>query len=149
MIITQALLGEHGAIYPLLELIERTSASASLEELKIRAGCLRSALGSHANLEDELLVPAIRSFLPAPPLSGNGAPAPSDHQVIDACLTRVLSTPQVEEARQSLLDAVAETRKHFLKEETVIFQLAARELPMERQEELGAEWARRRGVRLS
>ncbi|MCZ2149853.1 MAG: hemerythrin domain-containing protein [Bryobacterales bacterium] len=149
MRITQALLGEHGAIYPLLELIERTAASSDLGELKIRAGCLQSALGSHANLEDELLVPAIRGFLPPPPVSGDGAPIPTDHEVIDSGLSRVLSSLQLEEARRSLLDTVAETRKHFLKEETIIFQLTERELSRELQEQLGAEWARRRGVRLS
>ena len=52
----------------------------------------------------------------------------------------------MEKARRLLLDTVVKTRKHFLKEETIIFPIARRELSHQRQDELGAEWARRRGV---
>ena len=140
MRITQALLGEHGAMYPLLELIERTASSADLQELKIRASCLRSAVGTHARIEDELLRPAIQAYLP-PAKTG-----PTDHEAIDAGLSRVLESVDAEEARQSLLVTVAETRKHFLKEEKIIFGIAVRELSRDFQEQLGEEWARRRGV---
>ncbi|HZT31955.1 MAG TPA: hemerythrin domain-containing protein [Bryobacteraceae bacterium] len=148
MRIIQALLGEHGAMYPLLELIERTAAGADLPELKIRASCLRSAVGTHAKIEDELLRPAIQAYLAPPATAGDGTAEPTDHEVIESGLSRVLASAEAEQARQSLLDTVAKTREHFLKEETIIFGIAARELPPEFQEQLGAEWARRRGVSL-
>jgi hypothetical protein len=143
MTIIQGLLGEHGAMYPLLEMIENTAPSAGLEELKVRASCLRSTLTTHAGLEDELLRPVILPYLPKP---GSG---PTDHEVIDAGLAEVLMAADAEDARQALLDTVAKTRKHFLKEETMIFGIAERELTEAHREKLGAEWARRRGVSLS
>lgn len=70
MTIIEALLGEHGAIYPLLERIEITAPSTDLSGLKIQASPLQSTLISHANLEDELLRPAILPYLPRPCLTG-------------------------------------------------------------------------------
>jgi hemerythrin-like domain-containing protein len=146
MTIIQALLGEHGAMYPLLELIEKTAALADLEELKIRANCLQAILSSHARIEDALLRPFIQQYLPPPAPPTKGSVTQADHQVIDEGLARVLRSAEVQEARAALLDTVAKTRRHFLKEETLIFGIAARELPHQHQEQLGAEWARRRGV---
>jgi hemerythrin-like domain-containing protein len=148
MKIVHALLGEHGAMYPLLAQIESTAFSADLAELKVRASCLRSTLTSHAGLEEELLRPAIQQYLPHP-APENGKPEPTDHEVINAGLVRVLRSIELEDARATLLNKVAKTRKHFLKEETVIFQVAERELSNQQQEQLGTEWARRRGVSLT
>ncbi len=140
MRITQALLGEHGAMYPLLDLIEKNSAEASLDQLKTQAGLLRSTLVSHADLEDRLLRPAILAHLPAT----NGGP--TDHQVIGAGLDRVLAACAAEEARAAMLETVGKTRKHFHKEESIIFGIAERELSRELQEQLGADWAASRRV---
>ncbi len=148
MRITEALLGEHGAMYPTLDLIEQTTRFAHLDELKTRVACLRSALSSHARIEDELLKPAIEVWLPPPALTADGAAAPPDHEIIDSGLTKVLAATEVEDARESLLDTLATTRAHFLKEETIIFGIATRELSEELQERLGTEWARRRGITL-
>jgi len=139
MRITQALLGEHGAIYPLFDLIEKTAAAAELAELKIRANSLQWVISSHAVIEDEVLRPAIRAWLPEPD-------GPTDHEVINAGLKRVLSSTTAEEARSAFVETIVLARKHFLKEETVIFDIAGSELSRELQEQLGAEWARRRGV---
>lgn len=149
MRITQALLGEHGAIYPLFELIETSTANAGLTELKARAGSLLSAITSHARIEDDLLRPAIQAYLPAPPTAEDGTVPPTDHEVIEAGLSKVLASANLEDARHALLETVAIARKHFLKEETIIFTIAARELSREVQQQLGAEWARRRGVVLA
>ena len=146
MTIIEALLGEHGAMYPLLDLIEKTAAFANLEELKIQANCLQSTLSSHARIEDALLRPFIRQYLPQPAPAPDGSAVQTDHELIDEGLARVLRSAEVQEARAALLDTVAKTRKHFLKEETIIFGIAGRELSRQRQEQLGAEWARWRGV---
>ena len=146
MTIIQVLLGEHGAMYPLLARIEKTASSADLQELKIEASILHSVLISHADLEDELLRPVILQYLPQPVQAADGSTAPTDHEIIGDGLSQVLAADDDRDARRSLLDTVAKTRKHFLKEETIIFVIAGRELCHQRQNELGAEWARRRGV---
>jgi hemerythrin-like domain-containing protein len=147
--ITEALLGEHGAMYPLLDLIERTAPSASLDELRIKATCLRSILVSHASIEDAVLRPAIEAHLARPEPLLDGSPAPTDHQLIDAGLAEALAAVEVEDARRRLLETVAKTRKHFIKEETIVFGIAGRELSDHAQEQLGSEWARMRGVFVS
>ncbi len=146
MKITQVLLGEHGAMYPLLDRIEADAPSAGLPAIRAQAVMLDSVLISHANLEDALLRPAILPHLPAPAMNPDGSPAPTDHEVIEAELRAVLAAETPVEARRLLLDTVAKTRKHFRKEETLIFPIADRELSGEAQSRLGAEWAVRRNL---
>jgi hypothetical protein len=139
MTIIEALLGEHGALYPLFERIEALAQYAGLAELKLYADLLESTLISHADLEDELLRPEIRRYLP--PTSG-----PTDHERIRAGLERVAAAFDADEARRCLLETLARTRTHFRKEESTIFTIARHELCPDRQQELAAEWALIRGV---
>jgi len=139
MKITDALLGEHGAIYPLLDFIESGEGDSA-----VKAALLRSALLSHAELEDRLLKPALLPYLPQP----TGA-APTDHEAIAAKLQGVLDACIEADARTLLLDAVRDIRKHFRKEESVIFPLAEEELSEAEQRKLATEWSRRRGLRVS
>ena len=62
MRITHALLGEHGAMHPLLDLIERTAPTADLADLKTQARFPGATLSSQADIEDELLRTAILSY---------------------------------------------------------------------------------------
>jgi hemerythrin-like domain-containing protein len=146
MRITQALLGEHGAMYPLLDFIEQTVPSATLDAIRVQAQFLRSTLVSHAAIEDTVLRPAIERHLPKPALNPDGSAGPTDHEVIEVGLRAVIEAPDTERARLLLLDTVAKTRKHFAKEEKLIFGIAERELSDEAQNRLGAEWAARRAV---
>jgi Hemerythrin HHE cation binding domain len=115
MKITQALLGEHGAIYPLLDLIERTASTAGLAEIRTQARFLRATLVSHADIEDELLRPVIFRYLPPPAPSPDGTIPPTDHQRIGQALESVSEAADPERARQELIEAVAIIRKHFEK----------------------------------
>ncbi len=107
---------------------------------------MQATLISHADIEDALLRPDILKYLPHPAPAADGGTAPTDHEIIGGVLAQVLAAVDAREARRWLLDTVARTRKHFLKEETTIFGIAGRELSPRRQDELGAEWARIRGV---
>ena len=146
MTIIQVLLGEHGAMYPLFERIEKTAEAADLTGLRLQASLLEAILISHADLEDALLRPEIRQFLPPAVTTADGTPVPTDHELIRAGLADAFTAANEQEARRCLLDTVAQTRKHFLKEESTIFTIALRELSSQRQKELAAEWARRRGA---
>ncbi len=141
MKITHALLGEHGAIYPLLDLVEETGATAGLVEIKTQARLLHAALISHADIEDALLRPAIESYLPRPAPAPDGSISPTDHQAIGAGLRSVIEAGNAEQARRLLTDTVFMIRKHFKKEEKIIFAIAERQLSAEFQDELGARWA--------
>lgn len=145
MIITQSLQGEHGAINALLNFLEQRAPDASAEQLGLLADVLGAVLLSHAKIEDELLVPEIRPFLPPAP---GGPGAPTDHQIIAGLLRKTVETSDGAARRRLLLETVAETRKHFTKEETKIFPLTEREIALETQRALAKEWALRRAVRL-
>jgi hypothetical protein len=90
MRITHALLGEHGAMHPLLDLIERTASTADLADPKTQARFVEATLSSHADIEDALLRPAILSYLPKPAPGPDGAIPPTDHQLINAGLASVV-----------------------------------------------------------
>jgi len=141
--IIEGLLGEHGAIYPLLQLIEESAESDTLEELKLRTSCLRATLGTHARIEDDILRPVILDLLPKPP------EGPTDHEIIEAGLMEVLQADDLAVARRALLGAIAKTRQHFQVEETVIFGLVNRGLPDTTRRDLAIEWAKARGVTLA
>ncbi|MEP6715078.1 MAG: hemerythrin domain-containing protein [Terriglobia bacterium] len=138
---TQVLLGEHGAMYPLLDLIEARAPWAGLDVTRCLAACLEATLISHACIEEEILTPAVSPHLPP------AKPGPTDHDIIRDLLNSAIAATDPAKARKLLLMTVAETRKHFEKEETAIFPVAARELTRQVQEELGSMWAFKRGVR--
>jgi hypothetical protein len=146
MKITHALLGEHGAIYPLLDLIGQAAPTAGLEEIRSHARALQAALVSHADIEDAVLRPAIQRYLPQPAPGADGCCPPSDHQVIGIGLRRVIEASGAEQARRLLVETVDAARRHFTKEETVIFGIAERELSEELQQKLGARWAAMRKI---
>ncbi|MCC7233943.1 MAG: hemerythrin domain-containing protein [Bryobacterales bacterium] len=148
MRLTDALKGEHGAMNPLLALIQERSEGSTLQELRVMAACLESVLISHADLEDAILRPPIEEHLPLPAPNPDGTPGPTDHQVIRLLLTGALVATDPEEARRFLLRTIEETHKHFEKEETKIFAISEREVSVQAQEDQGREWARRRGVQL-
>ncbi len=148
MRLTDALKGEHGAMYPLLAFIRARTGDATIGEVRVLAGCLESVLISHADIEDAILRPPIEEHLPVLPPNPDGTPGPTDHQVIRRLLTGALTATSVEEARSFLQQTVTDTYKHFEKEETKIFAIAEREIPEPAHTELGLVWASRRGVRM-
>lgn len=145
MRITQSLRGEHGAINALLDFIELRATDATSEQLGLLADALSAVLLSHAAIEDGFLRPAILPFLPPPP----GEPdAPTDHQVIAELLRKARQAADADTRRRLLSKTLEQTRKHFTKEETIVFPLAEREVSVEEQRSLATAWAARRQVAL-
>lgn len=146
MKITHVLRGEHGAIYPLLDMIQESAPAAGIEEIRTQARILRATLMSHADIEDAVLRPAIERYLPEPATEPDGSRSPSDHQRIRAGLGDAIDAGRVEEARRLLIQTVEAIRRHFAKEEGVIFAIADCELPEEVQQDLGSRWSALRKV---
>ncbi|MBS1854223.1 MAG: hemerythrin domain-containing protein [Acidobacteria bacterium] len=141
MKITHALRGEHGAIYPLLDIIQESAPVVGIESIRTQARILRATLMSHADIEDAVLRPAIERYLPEPAPEPDGSRPPSDHQRIRAGLEHAMDAGLVEEARRLLIQTVEAISRHFAKEEGVIFAIAECELPEEVQHDLGARWS--------
>jgi hemerythrin-like domain-containing protein len=142
--ITDALLGEHGALYAEFDRLEEELPHvAAVAEVRVQAELLSSALVSHARIEDELLFDRMLGAGADPGLLGLMA---EEHAQIADRLARAQGTGDLEVARMELLEAIAMARDHFAKEERLAFPLAASVLDTKALEALGAAWAGRRDV---
>ncbi len=166
MKITDALKGEHGVFYAQFELLEEVVAPATLPVLKAQGAILAAGLTPHAQMENDLLFPALEAHLgtdgPTAAFRAEHAEIESaferlrqlrelnrDHNQIDAALARLPETPSLAEARDLIDEIVHAAREHFAKEEQMLFPMAEQLLGERTLEELGAEWARRRSVVLA
>ena len=140
MKITDALLGEHGVLYQLLDYC--ADEAQGWDETTVEA--MAGALESHSKIEDQFLFQVLEPFFP----SGQGplAAMRAEHDEIDGSMERVLASTDLEE-RRALLKRISElAREHFAKEEQVLFPMAEQRLGVARLEEIGERWAEERNV---
>ncbi len=144
MKITDALLGEHGVLYRLLDYCADEAQGWDEAAVKAAAGALAAALKSHAQLEDKLLFQVMDPFFP----SGAGplAVMRDEHDEIEGSVDRLLGGVSLEEGRDLLERIAARARDHFAKEEQVLFPMAEQRLGVEALEEIGERWAEERNV---
>ena len=139
--ITDALLGEHGVIYRLLDHLTNVPF-ASAEDAQAKAAELASGLASHAQLEDDLL------FVPMEgPLGPNGGPLAvmrMEHEEVEGTLERLARVEDVEEAQTLATHLATVAHEHFEKEEQVLFPMAEELLGDEELRGLGEQWLARR-----
>jgi len=136
MKITDAFLGEHAVLYPLLDRLERADSG----EVRAQAALLAAALHPHATLEDELLFDEVE-----PHLGSAGGPLAvmrAEHEEVKATLDALLEGRADPAPLVRRLVEVA--RAHFAKEEQILFPLAEDLLSAEALEAAGERWAERR-----
>ena len=143
MLITDALLGEHGVFHLLLHHIEQAlPALASTPALQHELAAFAFALEAHARLEDELLFTALE-----PRLGTQGGPLAvmrMEHDQITDLLRRIESAASLEEGRALVTQMIQVCRAHFQKEEQVLFRMARQFLGEDELSALGAKWAQQR-----
>lgn len=145
MLVTAALLGEHGALYAQFDHLERLAAEATIDDIRAYAGILAAAIATHARLEDDLLFATLEPELgPVGPL----LQMRREHDEIEAGLERLVHTEDPA-AGNALRDVIRLARAHFAKEESALFPMATALLAHAALEHLGGEWAARRGVTLA
>lgn len=142
--ITDALLGEHGVFYRLFDHCEAGVSGWGLERVQAAGAQVASALASHAQIEDELLFTSLEEHLPRE--MGPLAVMRMEHQEIEGGLEKLPDATGAEAARALLTRVLHTARDHFAKEEQVLFPLAEERLGEARLQELGRQWAGRRGV---
>jgi hemerythrin-like domain-containing protein len=139
--ITDALLGEHGVIYRLLEHLT-SRPFASVEEARAQAAELAAGLAAHAHLEDELL------FVPLEgPLGPNGGPLAvmrMEHEEVEGTLERLAQVEDIQDADKLAAHLLTVAHEHFEKEEEVLFPMAVELLGEEELRSLGEQWVTRR-----
>lgn len=147
MNVIDALLGEHAIFYALFDEVEsRLLEVRSATEVTALGAPLARALISHARLEDELLFPMLAAR------DGGGGPLEvmqADHGEIHETLEAALRETDIGAAAGTLQHAIDLARDHFAKEEGVLFPHARELIDSALLEELGAQWARLRGISMS
>ena len=142
MKITEALLAEHMVFHSMLDHIEATVPKLkTLAEVKSVAALMESMLRAHSDTEDELFIGPLEHCFEQ---IGQRDAFIEEHQEIDQNLESIQKATQVSDARRLLLAAVAYSRRHFDKEERIVFPMAERVLKAKTLTELGQAWMAQR-----
>lgn len=145
MKLTDALLGEHGAFNALFNTIETLAeTSGDLAQIEGALAALAAEVSAHAALEEELLFAALE------PLLENGeliAEMRGEHREIRAGLERIEDAQNIQQAVDAVRLTLTVARRHFRKEEEILYPLAERMLGEETLTRLGEAWAAARQVK--
>ncbi len=138
MKITEALFAEHLVFHNMFDHIEATAPQLkSLAEVKSIASLMESMLKAHSDTEDALFLGPLEHCFEQ---LGQRDVFLEEHQEMDGNLQLVQKATRLKEAQQLLLAAVVHSRKHFDKEERIVFPLAERVLKDKTLAELGQTW---------
>ena len=146
MKITDILRAEHTVFHHLFDHLEATVPQLkTLAEVKSLALLMDKVMSPHSQTEDELFIEPLEHCLEQ---IGHRQIFHDEHEAIDATLLGVQRSRQTKTARRLLLAAVAVSRKHFDKEERIVFPLAERVLKAKTLSALGEVWMKRREAAL-
>jgi hemerythrin-like domain-containing protein len=138
MKITDVLRAEHAVFHNLFDHIEATVPKLkTLGEVKSLASVVDKVHAPHSKLEDDLFIEPLEPYFDQ---MGLRETFHAEHQHIEEALARVQNARTLKDAKKILLNAIAATRKHFDKEERIVFPLAERILKAKTLGQLGERW---------
>jgi hemerythrin-like domain-containing protein len=142
MKITEILMAEHAVFHNLFDHIETTVPKVrTLAEVKSLAVTMERLMAPHSKTEDELFIEPLEHCFDQ---LGHKETFHHEHEMIEDALARLEKMKDLRGAKKLLLGAVAASRKHFDKEERIVFPLAERVLKAKTLGELGRQWLARR-----
>lgn len=142
MKITEALQAEHFVFHNLFDYLEKTVPGLqNLIEIKALANLLESLHEAHSRIEDQLILEPLAHCIDNIAQAENFE---AEHKEIDESMAGVLRAETVDEARVLLLRTVHWCRKHFDREERIIFPLAEQWLKEKNLTDLGDAWKKAR-----
>lgn len=140
--ITQALQAEHVVFHNLFDHIEKSAPRLrTLAEVRALSSLLARMLDIHSKIEDVLLIEPLEPSLHQ---LGQHENFHDEHDEIDKCLDSIAAARQVAQAKSLLARAVTIARRHFDKEERIVFPLAEKILSAKTLHELGKRWEEQR-----
>ena len=146
MKITDILRAEHTVFHHLFDHIETTAPRLkSLAEVKSLAKLVDKVMAPHSHTEDELFIAPLEHCFEQ---IGHRETFHQEHEMIEATLVKVSKARTLKDGKQLLLGLIAAARKHFEKEERIVFPLAERILKAKTLTDLGSEWMKRRAAAL-
>lgn len=144
MKITDVLRAEHAVFHNLFDHIETTVPRLkTLAEIKALAAVVQKVHEPHSKTEDDLFMDPLEPYFDQ---MGQQKTFHDEHEHIEAVLDAVQKARTVKNAKKILLNAIAASRKHFDKEERIVFPMAERILKAKTLSELGTQWLNRRDV---
>jgi hemerythrin-like domain-containing protein len=145
MKITDVLRAEHAVFRNLFDHIETVLPRArTLREVKSLATIIEKLTAPHSQTEDELFIEPLEYCFDQ---IGQQDTFHHEHKVIESLLAQVQKSRDVKSARKLLHNAVTASRKHFDKEERIVFPLAENILKAKTLTELGGTWLKKRAVK--
>lgn len=146
MKITGILRAEHSVFHNLFDYIERTSPTLkTVREVKSLANLTETLLAAHSKTEDELFIEPLEHCFEQ---VGQRETFHEEHDAIAQALLAVQKSKTLKAASLQLLGVVTAARKHFDKEERIVFPMAERVLKAKTLTDLGTEWSKRREAAL-
>jgi hemerythrin-like domain-containing protein len=144
MKITEALLAEHVVFHNMFDYVERSIPTwKTLAEVRAVSALLETMLRIHSKVEDHLLIDPLDAAFSQ---MGQADNFHEEHLEIEQTLEKVLSARTAPEAKRRLLQAAVLCRKHFDKEERIVFPMAEKQLSAKSLLYLGRRWEEQRTV---
>jgi len=138
MKITEALLAEHLVFHSMFDQIEaRATEFKSLAEIKAVASLVEAMLKAHSDTEDELFLGPLEHCFEQ---IGQRDSFLEEHEEMNESLHLVQDATRIRQAQRLLQEAVTHSRRHFDREERIVFPLAERVLKGATLTELGQNW---------
>ena len=146
MRITDILRAEHTVFHHLFDHVEASAPRLrTLAEVKSLAVLVDKVMSPHSETEDALFIEPLEHCFEQ---LGQSETFHYEHELIDDYLVRVGKARDLQSAKKLLLSAIAASRKHFDKEERIVFPLAERVLKAKTLADLADEWMKRREATL-
>ena len=142
MKITDILRAEHAVFHNLFDHIEAVAPRLkTLAELKALTTVVQKLHEPHSKIEDDLFIEPLEHYFEQ---LGQNETFHAEHEQIEETLAKIQKARTLKDAQKILLGAIAACRKHFDKEERIVFPMAERVLKAKTLSEIGAEWLRKR-----
>lgn len=146
MKITDILRAEHTVFHHLFDHIETSAPRLkTLAEVKSLAALMDRVMSPHSQTEDELFIAPLEHCFEQ---IGHRETFHQEHELIEATLVKVCKARTLKDGKRLLLGVIDASRKHFEKEERIVFPLAEQVLKAKTLSDLGDEWMRRRTAAL-
>lgn len=112
--------------------------------MKALAAMVDRIMAPHAKTEDDLFIEPLEHCFEQ---IGQNDTFHAEHKQIDEALARAHKAKTVRDAKKILLGDIAACRKHFDKEERIVFPLAERVMKAKTLNELGTQWLLKRDAK--
>lgn len=146
MKITDILRAEHTVFHHLFDHIEASAPRLkTLAEVRSLATLAEKVMAPHSKTEDDLFIEPLEHCFAQ---IGQSETFHHEHELIEQTFAKVQKVRDLATAKKLLLGAITASRKHFDKEERIVFPMAERILKTKTLTDLGSEWMKRRTAAL-